>query len=89
MYVCVFLCHFAPSRLLVANRTYAATALFVAPHNSLEIADSDALAHTSKALSQLLDKIHFNIEIDWQVRVLVRGIYCTSDVKTDVRRFLK
>ena len=54
-----------------------------------EIADLDAFAHFFKAGGKVGDKVHFDAEIDRQIRVLVRRIDRAADEEIDVRRLFE
>ena len=62
-------------------------------HNHLpsysEIAHLDPLPHTGQRIGQFLHKIHFDIEIDRKVRILVGRVDRPSDIHVDIRRFFK
>ena len=47
------------------------------------------LAHFLKASGQLLNQIHFDIEVYGKVGVLMGGINCSTHIKIDICRFLK
>ena len=59
-------------------------------HNcSLKIADLDALAHPLECFRQFLHQIHFDVEIDGQIRVLMSGVNGSAYEKIDISGFLK
>ena len=58
-------------------------------HNVSEIADLDSLAHALKAGGKLLNEIHFNVKVDWQIGVLVCGVDRATDVEVDIGGFFK
>ena len=56
---------------------------------SLEITDFDALAHLFERLRQFLHQVHFNVEIDGQIGVLMRRVNSLAYVEIDIRSLVK
>ena len=56
---------------------------------SLKITDLHALAHTFQAIAKLFHQIHLDVEVDRQIRVLMRGIYGAPHKEIDIRRLFK
>ena len=53
--------------------------------NFSEVADLDLLAHFLQAFRQLVDHLHLNVELDGQIRVLMRRIHRPTHEKVNVR----
>ena len=56
---------------------------------SLEITDLDTLTHLLQALRKLFNEIHFDVEIDGKVGILVGRVDGSTHVEIDVGGFLK
>ena len=56
---------------------------------TLKITYLDTLSHLLKTSGQLLDQVHFDIEVDGKIGVLVGGIDRSAHVEIDVGGFLK
>ncbi len=54
-----------------------------------EVTEFDPFTHLSQTLGKIFNDIHFDVEIDWKIRILMGWIDCLADIETDIGSFLK